>query len=536
MKGRRLLAVLTASILGAAAVCGSAQAATFRDVEYASLEEAKQKILETPQEEKATGARAGINLKLEDAGRAIAGMLLPVDVSWLDNAEIAVESSMGEEQMNAVLTASLNGTKILTMNIQMDLNTMEMVIQAPEISDALLKANYTDLMKGTLETTAGEETSETSLTAEDYSNLYRIGINLQKNPPSPETIVSLMDRYCSIVFDAYEEGEAGTETVSIDGYSVEASVAEGILTQERTMDMAVTLLNTAREDEELKGVLEQALAGTSEEGTAYQTFQATIDSALEEIAKSEETAEEGEDAEGEPESISLKLYLDDQENKIGVQVTGADDENQDLFMRMLYPSGEDWSALDVELVADEDQLCLTGSGQKADGKLNGTYKLLVDNKEMVDIQAVQNTDAKETGVFDGEYVLTPVTDAEDSSNPMNSFAGFGLAAAIHTDKTSGNVKLDLQSSGASLLSMTLSAEKSADEVVIDLPETAEVYDMTDDEAMNGYLSSINPMAVISNLFEAGMPEEVLTQLMGGDSGEEGDIEAGDDYAEEEPAA
>lgn len=540
MKGKKLLAVLLASAMGLTPAGVSVQAATFRDVNAAGLEEIKKAVLEgetSEAEQTGKGGHFGLNVKLEDTGRAIAGMLVPADISWLDNADIAVDSTQGEDEVDAVITASLNGVKLLGVNMEMDLKTMDMALQIPELSEALLTGNYAELMNTSASVTVGGETEEAPVTSEQYADLAAALANLEKNPPAPEVTASLLDRYFNIVFDAYEEGESGAETITIGDYSAEAETVEGILTTEKAQEMARTLLTTARDDEELGGVLEQAAAGTSSEGNVVAQFQAAVDELQADLDKSEAETEAdayAEDAEEpgteEPafDAVSVKLYLDEQGKANGVKVSGITGEEVTPMALVQFPSGEDWTALNAEILDPSTPIRLTGVGTKADNTLNGTYQIFVGDKAMVDVQATQNTDSKETGVFDGEYVFTPIADPEDDSNPMNSLSGFGLAATVHTEKTGGTLKLDVQSGGSSLINATLRGENNTEEISVELPEGAETYALNDDEAMSAYMGTINPMSIIASLMEAGMPEDFLNQIMGGGESTED--------AAEEPAA
>ena len=537
MKGKKMLAVLMASAMGLSAAGGSAQAATFHETNTAALEEIKKSITEAEPQEKGEGGHFGLNVKLEDTGRAIAAMFVPADISWVDNADIAVDSSQGEDEVDAVITATLNGVKILGVNMEMDLKTMDMALQIPELSDALLTGNYTELMNASTSVTVGGETEENPVTSEQYAELVAALSNLEKNPPAPEVTASLVERYLNIVFDAYEEGESGAETITIGDYSVEAETVEGILTTEKAVEMVRTLLTTARDDGELQGILEQASAGTSSEGTVVTQFQEAVDELLTELDKSEGEAEAdayAEDAEEagteEPafDAVAVKLYLDEQGKANGFKVSGITGEEVTPMALVQIPSGEDWTALNAEILDPSNPVRLTGVGTKAGNTLNGTYQLFVSDKAMVDIQATQNTDSKETGVFDGEYVITPIADSEDDSNPMNSLSGFGLVATVHSEKDGGTLKLDVQSGGSSLVNATLRGENNTEKVTVDLPEGAETYALNDDEAMSAYMGTINPMSIFSSLMEAGMPEDFLNQIMGGGESTE--------EAAEEPAA
>ena len=552
MKAKKIIALLTAVLLGTAGAAGSTQAATFHSVEQTSLDELTKYIRETPQSEPASGSVTELTVQLEDAGRAIAGMMVPLDLSWVDHADIVLKADSGEDVANAVMTASLNDVALLTLYLQMDLTTMDARMQIPELSPALLQFHLTDTMETSTSVQAGSlESEDVPLTEEQQKDLIRAAQNLKKNPPSQEVIATLVERYVNIIYDAYEEGEAGTDTISVEGHTVNAETVEGILKQDSVLPMTKELLTTARDDADLKAVLEQAMVGTSGEATAYENFQSGIDALLEDL-ENEGTTEEtaaGEEAEASeetaaeeavpPEDIVIKLWVDEQQKVIGTAL-GA---GAQPVMQMLYPSGEDWSALDLTINAEEMPVRVAGSGTIADGTLSGSYILSAAGQDMVNIAATQSADTKETHVFDGEYVLTPITDPADETNPMNSIAGFGLAAGVHSEKGDSSLKLDLQSQGASLINAALHSMDSSEPVAVAFPEDADVYSMTDDSGMDSYLATMDPTSLMTGLTQAGMPEDFFEQIDAMNSGDAygddaytDDADAGDAYAEETTGA
>ena len=57
---------------------------------------------------------AEIKVSLEDGGKAILGMLSPVDISWLADASISGNVSMSDKSMTEFMDVNVNGTKICT--------------------------------------------------------------------------------------------------------------------------------------------------------------------------------------------------------------------------------------------------------------------------------------------------------------------------------------------------------------------------------------------------------------------------------------
>lgn len=162
------------------------------------------------------------SLHLEDTGRALMGLFIPADLSWLDNIGLHM-SSIIEEQINAQLSLSLNDETIGTLQVYEDADNDTMYIKIPEISDSYLKAPLTQ------ETASSSEDDSFS---EDYT-LNRLQTSLSNltdasRNPDAATVKALAERYGDIYLKYTDSGETGEETVTAGSVSQDCKVYEGM--------------------------------------------------------------------------------------------------------------------------------------------------------------------------------------------------------------------------------------------------------------------------------------------------------------------
>ena len=94
---------------------------------------------------------AEIKVSLEDGGKAILGMLSPVDISWLADASISGNVSMSDKSMTEFMDVNVNGTKICTIEYYFDTENSEIYMRIPELSDGYIKMNMEQMTQEAVE-------------------------------------------------------------------------------------------------------------------------------------------------------------------------------------------------------------------------------------------------------------------------------------------------------------------------------------------------------------------------------------------------
>ena len=148
MKRKKVTAVLTAAVMGITAGCTGVWAAdSYQETEKTVLAEGIKdfaavygKSLDM-QMDALKGSDGVFSLELTDAGRVMIGSLAQMDVSWMKNADIKVKVTMDEGAMAELLDVYLNDQKICSVEYYMDVETSDLYMKIPEISDSYIKMN-----------------------------------------------------------------------------------------------------------------------------------------------------------------------------------------------------------------------------------------------------------------------------------------------------------------------------------------------------------------------------------------------------------
>ena len=245
MKKRRVIAAMTAVLLGVSTVSTGVLAAdSYREAEKAAFQKAVESLAESygksleNYESAMSACGVDITASLDDAGRAILGMFAPADVSWLQDAKIATDVSISDNNMSQNMDFFVNGTKICSMEYYMNLETLDVYMKIPELADGYIKVNIAENMD------AAEQGTLKSLNG------------LEEMLPEIEPVKELLDRYGTILLDGINDEESTAETLSAGGVDQECTALEGSISAKEAVSLIQEILNTAKEDEELKNLIE----------------------------------------------------------------------------------------------------------------------------------------------------------------------------------------------------------------------------------------------------------------------------------------
>lgn len=442
----------------------------------------------------AAGTKSNMTLTVEDTGRALVGALMGgVDVSWLQSISINSDISIKDGVEAIASSVLLNDSQICDFNLFMDLANLMEYIQIPELSESYITAPIT---------TDSDDESE-------FLSTYMTTLSdLTSMLPDSQTVSTLLDRYGNIVIDNLEEGSSVEESVSVDGISEDCTAYEGILSESAAYKIVENILTTAKDDEEIKSLFEQYSDGDDQ----YTQFQDLITNTLEDMNRDEETAETG--------AFSSKVWVNGDDKIVGREFSVVDGADATPIFTWKAPTDGNNTALLVELTADDTSLTFTGSGTTADGVLNGDYILAIDGTETIDIN-VENLETKpaKAGYYNGTFNISfPAGDTdsteENADIESNPLAGFGAVIKLTSDADADTSTLDLTvtTSGAALATLSISGAYGDGAEIPDFASLDKTYDATNDNDMTSYLTEVNWDTFLANVKEAGVPEELATQL------------------------
>lgn len=291
MRGKKSVAVLTAVLMGIGTMSTGVYAAdSYKETEKAAFQKALQEMTAQYGEELAqydtlvAGQAANLTLTVEDAGRAILGMIAPVDVSWLGDVSLSANVSMADKKTTEMMDVLVNGAKICSLEYYLDMETMDVYMRIPELNEGFIRMNMTEsaelaaqqaeeLKKSAEE--SGEELPDTASAEAALKEMrasLAISSNMREILPEAAIAESILNRYGTILLDSVTDGVSGTEVLNASGISQECKVLEGSIPAKDAVPMLQEILSTAKADEELKAIIEAWTEASEDENVSYAAF------------------------------------------------------------------------------------------------------------------------------------------------------------------------------------------------------------------------------------------------------------------------
>lgn len=527
---RKIMKKLTAAAAASALVLsGTSQvfAASYKETEKAALDKLVagfsaywDAVMAQYEKGQETGFNAKMELTVEETGKAVLGAMVGMDFSWLNTVTMDMTEIIkdGKEAINADIL--LNDAPVGTMNICMDLANMTEYFQIPELSQNYMAIPLIPSMEETIADETGAMSEEDIAAYQAYMEEYQASIetylkivsDMTTVLPDTKTLSTLLDRYGNILIENFGDETVTEEALSVEGVSEDCTVYEEILTEQEVLSILREVLTTAKEDQELKGLLDMwSEAGGGED--LYAQLVAGADSALADLPE-----EGSEEINPEAAMFNSKIWTNAEGKIVGREFGFTDETGTESYPLISWknPSADGNSALYFELWLDTSSITLTGSGQSGDQGLTGEYLLAFDGVKTVGI-GVNNlkSDTEAPGYMNGSFNFSLLdTGTEEEPNPL---AAFGLTANIISDAAAqtSQVDLSLTSSGAPVVTLSVTGGYEASGESVEMPDQAVLdaaLSVESEEDMTAYAEGLDWTTVLTNLGAAGVPEELINQL------------------------
>ena len=477
-------------------------------------------------EQAAKGAVADWTVSLGETGKMLAGMFLPatsgaqIDLNWFNDLKIHQEQAITEDQMTANFQFSLNDTPFANLNSAMDIPSMKMYMAVPELFSDYVVVDMNKAMEETAQDTSGITVS-TNVDPAFWSTFIKIFVNAKEYLPDGETFSAVINRYMHMFFDRFQDTGSAEQTITAGGIAQDFTVYTGEISNADAIAAVIDILTAAKDDEDIKGIIEN-ISTTLPEGTdLYTQFQSGIDSALADMNPDEAdgsvmTAALSVDAEGEVKGTAVSI---DGAPIVDFQQT-ADGDSRGLYCKMFTDNAE--------------VLSLEGAGEVQDDLLNGTYAVsITSDGEPMNLDVIVENYKYDENTFAGQGTYTismaaPAEDSESDSGMASMFSQFGIQYGFETAENAQGGKFDLAvvMAGSPVLSIAMETQAGEGPAAVDI-SGLKAYDITNDADMQSFMATLDIGGFLNNLVNAGVPEELINSVLG--------IE-GSDTAEETPAA
>ena len=521
MKKRKITAIILASLMGISAVPATAWAAdSYKETEKAAFAKAIQEMgADYAQDlaqigDGAVKGNAEIKLSLDDGGKAILGMLTPVDISWLEDASMDTKVNLNEGTMIETMDVKVNGTKICTIEYYFDTENSEIYMRIPELSDGYIKMNMeqmTQEAEAEMEEEGMDSSFSTSMDLADAMNSY---FSTLDNLPEADALTSILTRYSDIIFDNMTDGEnPGTQSSAAGDVSQELTVLEGHVTQAEAQPMFQQILDTAKTDEELKGLIESWTEAMNDPEYSYDTFLQAIEDLEKDL--------DGEIDESDTSGFVLRAWVDDNGEVVGREVLADDGEQEESLFSYLCTTDGDQRGFSFTMGSDEDSVGLYGSGTLSGDVLSGTYTFTSGGEDAVVIEVADyDTKAVENGIWKGTYTISGAPIEDEDGNSYDPFGGMQLIFTTDgKDENNMEWNLTLAANGVSLGALSITGGNEGEDLeAVDFASLTDVYDFSNDADVEKFGEDVNMDTITANLTSAGMPDGWLESVMEAASG------------------
>lgn len=521
MKKRKITAIILASLMGISAVPATAWAAdSYKETEKAAFAKAIQEMgADYAQDlaqigDGAVKGNAEIKLSLDDGGKAILGMLTPVDISWLEDASMDTKVNLNEGTMIETMDVKVNGTKICTIEYYFDTENSEVYMRIPELNEGYIKMNMeqmTQEAEAEMEEEGMDSSFSTSMDLADAMNSY---FSTLDNLPEADALTSILTRYSDIIFDNVTDGEnPGTQSSAAGDVSQKLTVLEGHVTQAEAQPMFQQILDTAKTDEELKGLIESWTEAMNDPEYSYDTFLQAIEDLEKDL--------DGEIDESDTSGFVLRAWVDDNGEVVGREVLADDGEQEESLFSYLCTTDGDQRGFSFTMGSDEDSVGLYGSGTLSGDVLSGTYTFTSGGEDAVVIEVADyDTKAVENGIWKGTYTISGAPIEDEDGNSYDPFGGMQLIFTTDgKDENNMEWNLTLAANGVSLGALSITGGNEGEDLeAVDFASLTDVYDFSNDADVEKFGEDVNMDTITANLTSAGMPDGWLESVMEAASG------------------
>lgn len=428
------------------------------------------------------GQTTEATIELSDEGKDTLGDLTGVDMEWLDKVKIDLETNVDGMQ-SAKAGVAIGKTDIATIDVISDLEDGMLYFAVPEISEQYLG---------------------TEVDTEKYEKLMSELENLKETLPSEAEFAKIGTKYAAIAFNTIDDAKIYDESIKVGGINQNCDVIELDVDERLVLEMQNNVLEEAKTDEELQNMISDFVDVMASTDSQYEDIDVKkfFSEDIDELQDNIQTQLDELDGDGEV-VFTLTDYVNGKHEIIGRSITSYDEEV--FFMGKAKKGGE--VAYEVRV---NNEFAISGEGKERGGKITGTFELSVDEQEIMTVETDKFDIDK---LFKGELIGSFKIEASSAMADVASNSALGSLLDYTVEVKCGKTSIDLKltENDNELLSIALDSKKKSPDK-IETPDADLVVDVKDTDALKDYVDSANINAVVDNLREAGVPEELMEPI------------------------
>ena len=421
------------------------------------------------------------------------------NASWLSNIGIVAKETQNGELSQHNLALCLGDTTIISLDSVFDGTANKQWISVPEINDqSIYYDSFVNVMS--------------------LSNYGAISTNTLATP-SFDLLESVYSQFADFMLEYMGTVESETKPFTVGQITDDIYVLETKFTEETLIQLWIRMFEALKQNAEVKAYFDEYTAQYKKDMEALCAEIGLDPSHIQEVDMYAEFVDRMDEAiTGLQDDISnateerylvLYTYLDSKNAFAGleVEVFGADTEwNKIRFLKL--NNGENFAQ---EIVLGN--VCITGSGTEGD-LINAVYSVAEEEEIIrVEIKDAKSVDDRLSGTFriiPGDMLMDEIgVNMNPAAGAMLEFADLVLEIQLDYGKTDMTSKISLLLGSSTFITIESNSEKKPAEAIT-VP-VAGVH-AEDDAQMEAWVNSIDVQKILSNLVDAGFPQELMTLI------------------------
>lgn len=408
-------------------------------------------------------------------------------IDWIDSVGISYDGGTNGNLAGYKIGLSVNDANVLSLDSVLDFENKAVYATFPELSSTPIK------------TTLGNE-------LEDLENVQTIPQvqDLIKTVVEEITVDRLVNKYVAHIIDAVDDVEKGSEKVTAGEVSQKYTVISVDIDEADVINALKAVLNEARDDKELKRVIDIIYKSKVEGGNSdefYDQFVKGIDVMIEQL--NNKTVTSGE------QHITLNFWANSKGELVG---TGVKMDN--ATVKCLSVEKGNKFGIRTSVGVGSQNILFEGGGKISGNKKSGNFNLSVMGTDIVTVKS-ENLEVKggKDGGFSGKITIQPVEEIADVLAMVGAEDAQEILSGsrIELIGESNTAELAVYTNEQLFASIQMSGnQKQGEKPEIVVPSN--FVDAKDENAMSSWAAGLALNAVTDKFREAGAPELLLTLI------------------------
>lgn len=422
---------------------------------------------------------------------------------WINNISAEYDVATNGNKVSADINCKLNGTDITSVEYAADLDNGHLYFTLPDISTSSARVSF-----------GGDETEMLAAVQELAGSVEEV-INILPDEKTTERIVT---KYAKDMVKAIDEVQRKSDDLEIEGVKQKVTVLTAEIDGNVLEDAAENILKDLKKDKDIEKIIND-FADTSIGDSVGMTGDELYDEFIDGIDYLLDDVDEVGEMEG---SADIDFYVDGSGKIIGI---GTEVSNVEILIASI-KKGDEFAAT-LQIKADMGAVEIAGKGTRKGSEETAKYVVRAMGQEIVTVDYTVDTDKLKEGVCVGNITIKPGSTV--STLLMNEVPTevasliSGAELKIEATETSADISLDSNGKMFVAINATFNTNNNTN---VKLPSS--YIDVTDHYGMESWTGSFDPevaaATIISRLSAAGMPAELVSEIMPVESEDVGDAE------------